>query len=264
MVSNCTVLSGLLMPWCAFGVWILDRGSSAGDEPLTQAKPAVQHARDDSSNETSLVSWDSAKRRSIERAWVAKRASSDVRADDPSDIGTALLADLLKKELAKYELRQLAASFASLHADDEFGHALRDATIDVFLESADREGLVILLAANCPSRVFGQHDIEFYIVQFAKGMNDSVLILGEAYSKASSPVVRGKIADAVRRGFSGSAVRGTDDDRFVKNAMQWYSHNKDRLTLNGAYSLNAATGGGYDYKQNPLFKMKRDVKKGPE
>ncbi|MGO8688442.1 MAG: hypothetical protein ACLQLG_02320, partial [Thermoguttaceae bacterium] len=78
-------------------------------------------------------------------------------------------------------------------------------------------------------------------------LKDPILILGEAYAQCRIPKVRRTIANAVRRDFSGSGVRGKDDAEFVKNARRWYEEEKEHLVVLERWpSPNMFSLGPYD------------------
>ena len=88
-----------------------------------------------------------------------------------------------------------------------------------------------------------------------KELKDPILILGEAYARCKDTRDRKVIATAVRHAFMALGVKGKDDAEFVKNAMQWYSQNKDRLELDWMYADNDRSFGP-SYDKRPLFKIK--------
>ena len=78
-------------------------------------------------------------------------------------------------------------------------------------------------------------------------------MLGEAYAKCKIPETRQAIADAARRAFAGSGIRGKDDREFIENCMGWYDANKGHLEVNWHYGERSTTHNGHDYDTNPLF-----------
>jgi hypothetical protein len=253
MVRNQIVSIMLLACSHLLAGWIVEGGDAMAEEPTKLSKTAPISAS--SGGEKVVAFWESPKLRSMEKAWLKWREVAATRPHSPYGFGMEHLAGLLKNELSQQELHALAASFETMPCDTRFQETLLDATIFICLEAGDRKGLVTLLAANCPLLVCGLYHIEYFIMDCGKKMDDKVVILGEAYSRARKPETRRAIATAVRRGFYGLGVRGRDDDELVKNAMQWYRENKDRVTFNGRYVLNAVSTGS-DYRENPLFKMK--------
>jgi formylglycine-generating enzyme required for sulfatase activity len=123
----------------------------------------------------------------------------------------------------------------------------------IFLKDGDRDSLVTLFSTRLPSR-YHFMDIEDLVVRCGTKLKDPVLVLGDAYAKCQVPEVRLQIAQAIRRGFKGSGIRGNDDAEFVKNAMQWYEREKDHLAFNPEYSYNRGQGDGYI--KRPLFVRK--------
>ena len=121
----------------------------------------------------------------------------------------------------------------------------------VFLKEGDRDSLVTLFSTRFPSR-YHFMEIENLLVRHGEKLKDPVLVLGDAYAKAQIPEVRQAIAQAVRRGFKGSGIRGNDDADFVNNAMQWYAREKDHLVFNEEYG-GLQTLDVHFYLEHPLF-----------
>jgi hypothetical protein len=202
------------------------------------------------------VSWDSREMKELERLCrIEPKKGND-------DSMVARLSKLLPQRFSKQQLHELAASCATMPAiskeRSDFSQYLLNAMVINFVDAGDRDGLVTLLSTRCPRQIAWDDDIEFYLVLAGKNLKDPILVLGEAYSKATDVETRKEIAEAVRHAFTGSGVRGKDDAEFVANAMQWYTRNKDELTLNKAYWLNIGAGPlpPPKYEEHPLFKKK--------
>ena len=215
-------------------------------------KPPVQEPVKTPTGE-GKVSWNSARLAAVEK----------LSKDKPLD-------EILKKQFTKKELHELAASCASMPIPEEdrsdFADILLKSMVHVFSLSGDREGLVTLLSNRCPPWVGWRDNIEWFLALRNKELKDPILILGEAYSNCKVSEVRKVIATAVRRGFVGLGVKGKDDAEFVRNAMQWYSQNKDHLEVNMEYGRNF--GGvpmpdNLTYEKRPLFTIKPS-KDGPK
>jgi hypothetical protein len=93
---------------------------------------------------------------------------------------------------------------------------------------------------------------------------DPILILTDAYDKATDGAVRRDIAMAIRHAFTGLGVTGKNDSEFVKNAVGWYVEHRDRLEFNLDYTQNSIAAGFFDYETNPLFVLRPAEKKGLE
>ena len=136
---------------------------------------------------------------------------SKVNARDRAEQEQNALLDILNKGFSRDELHHLAASFATLPVDPErwgdFERKLIWATIDSFLESGDRIGLVLVLSLRCPRRICW-HDIEYYLALFRKKFKEPITALGEAYAKCKIPETRQAIADAARTHVHGFRCRG--------------------------------------------------------
>ena len=170
------------------------------------------------------------------------------------------IGDLLKKRLSHREMSELAATCDTLPVAvkdwTDFELSLMLEMTWVFLKDADRDSLVTLFSNRFP-QCYDFPDIEDLLVLHGAKLKDPVLILGDAYSKCRVPEVRLQIAQAIRRGFKGSGIRGNDDADFIKNAMQWYQREKDSLAYNPEYGYNRdAPGSGGQYIRHPLFRRK--------
>jgi len=181
---------------------------------------------------------------------------SKVDPEDRLEEQMLALEGMLRREFSQDELHRLAASFVTLPVDpkkwSDFQSKLVCATIDCFLDSGDRGGLTVLLAVRCPRRAI-RLDIEDRLAVSARTFKDPITVLGEAYAKSKIPETRQAIAEAARRAFTGSGIRGKDDGEFIENAMRWYRANKRRLEVNWHYGERSTSHNGEDYDTNPLF-----------
>jgi hypothetical protein len=233
------------------------------------------------------VSWDSPRmRKVIAQGEREERNRSSVEKISPGQrysAGSEFFFAALKKEFSKEELHRLAASCATMpvyvRKQTQFQYDLLVHLVAMFADSGDREGLVILLSSQCPPRDIYDHNIEEFVASVgedvrncgvvveAKTMTDPILIFGGAYERCKVPEVRGAIAAAVRRAFTGLGVTGENDADFVRNAMKFYEQNKDQLVLNqwypsfySRYEWSAVHGKTYIVEEEcikqPLFKWK--------
>jgi hypothetical protein len=164
----------------------------------------------------------------------------------PQDVPPASLRDvsaLLEKQYSTAQLHELAASFASVPSKlKDWSNCqclLRESLLGLFLKNGDHDGLVTLLALHCFQQVYFETDIEVFIVLHGEKLNDPILVLGDAYKKSTSSDVRRDIAEAVRRGFSGSGITGRDDSELVSNAMAWYGVTVTYNVISWNYKLTA-------------------------
>ena len=144
---------------------------------------------------------------------------------------------VLERSLSKGDMRRLAATCDMVplrpREQSEFQWEVLCYMIRAFVESGDREGLSHCFAAFSQRNDFADRAHRVYLAYWGnKGLKDPVLVLSEAYSRCRIPETRREIANAVRRSFTGSGIRGKDDAEFVRNAMQWYEKEKPYLTLN--------------------------------
>jgi hypothetical protein len=195
------------------------------------------------------LSWDSPRMVVLEKEW----KSLDTRhgAHKPGEEAMAEIdrinnaqVSLLRKSLSVEDLRQLAASSSTLKAKTSDRRAFVDSVVGhivvEFLASGDHDNLVMLFANAFP-RYVGWYDIEFVLAAGNKKLKEPIRILGEAYEKCRVPQIRVEIAAAVRRAFTNSGVLAKEDADFVRNAMQWYDHNKGHLAVNPYYCLKATS-----------------------
>ena len=205
-----------------------------------------------------MLSWVSPKVLEVKKDFESLRASF-TEPSTQSNYGerATKISDLLRKRLSHQEMSELAATCDKLPVSEKdwsgFERCLILEMASVFLKEGDRDSLVALFSTRFPSR-YHFMDIEDLVVRHGTKLKDPVLILGDAYSKCQVPEVRLQIAQAIRRGFKGSGIRGNDDADFVKNAMQWYEREKDQLVFNPAYCYNRSQGDGYI--KRPLFVRK--------
>ena len=205
--------------------------------------------------ENSKLSWDSPKVQQLKQDWGALGASF-VDPTTKSNYGerAGKLDDLLRNRLTHQEMRELADTCRTLPAEPQgFEYHLREFMVETFVTAGDRDSLVAVFSTRFPA-CYHLSDIEDFLVRHGEKLKDPILILGEAYSKAKLPDVRREIAQAVRRSFKGSGIRGDDDTDFVVQAMQWYEREKNDLAFNPDYATNQSFS--HDYFKNPLFKRK--------
>ena len=97
------------------------------------------------------------------------------------------LRGILDKGLSRDELHQLAASFATLPVDPDrwgdFERKLVWATIESFLSSGDRNGLVLILSLRCPRRI-AWLNTEHYLAVFGSTFKDPITVLGKRTQSA--------------------------------------------------------------------------------
>lgn len=208
--------------------------------------------------ENGKLSWDSAKVVEVKKEYDTLIASLSEPSNKSNYEKRAIkVSDFLRKHFSHQEMSDLAAMCGMVPVDEKdwsgFEWYLILEMASVFLKDGDRNSLVTLFSTRFPSR-FHFMDIEDMVVRHGTKLKDPVLILGDAYSKCQVPEVRLKIAQAIRRGFKGSGIRGNDDADFVTNAMRWYEREKDHLAFNPAYCYNR--GHGTDYLKCPLFVRK--------
>jgi hypothetical protein len=222
-----------------------------------------------------VTSWDSPRLAKIEKQWrslrdTAKKMSDRERTAKYGEKYEGLdeaLAAIIERNISKDDMRRLVASCDSLgvRAKDrsEFQNAVLSSMVWVLAGTGDRDSLVRLLSTRCPVTVFPRTDIEFVLVMRGeRTLKYPILILGEAFGRCKNPIVRRQLADAVRRGFRGYDIAGKDDADFVKNAMKWYEENKDKLTVNGYYFVNADAGGEEAYERHLEINVK--LSRGPK
>jgi hypothetical protein len=152
---------------------------------------------------------------------------------------TDALYHIIKDNLSLGDLRQLARTCGTLPTDEyHWSYFTRDVfsyMIDSLVDSGDRDTVLVALSKRCPDCIWYHDFVESYLAQSGARLKDPVPLLGEAYSRCRDPEVRHHIAAAVRRGFTGSGVRGKDDAEFVRNAMQWYKKESGHLMRNPRY-----------------------------
>jgi hypothetical protein len=193
--------------------------------------------------EEDQIAWSSPKMRELEKRW---RSLQHAFYKTPGAAGKTEWGEFqdtvdrfFRKSLSDRELRKLAGS-AGTAPEGRFANDTLDFMARRFVDSGDRDSLLKLLSARCPERVGGgaYNEIEFYLVHWGNRLKDPILILGEAYSQCQVPATRRAIARAVRRGFGGLGVTGTDDADYVRNATQWYQREKGHLAVNPNYWRN--------------------------
>jgi hypothetical protein len=202
------------------------------------------------------VSWQSPRMRAIEQEYDAlweldSKKQSEPRAEGKRIYGETVQActRLFKARLSYDDLRQLAVSCDTLPLRFQdrrggFDAAVLEFMVQCFVAMGDRDALVTLLSTRFLDHIGWTLRIEQYLVgqesllQDFRGnrLKDSILILGEAYSKCKTPEVRHEIAVAVRRAFAQLGIEGADDAEFVANAMRWYQAESEHLVVNDKYS----------------------------
>ncbi|HUY90592.1 MAG TPA: hypothetical protein VMV10_17775 [Pirellulales bacterium] len=160
-------------------------------------------------------------------------------------------------QLTADEVRKLAAAADELPAEiEEFGFTADALAFLVkrLTEMEERERLVELLATRCPTWVRWPTHIEYHLASQGERFEQPILILGDAYSRCKSQQTRKALIAAVRRGFRGYEIEGSDDAEYVKNAMQWYLKNGSDLEFNYLYVTNDSA-----YPVHPLFVEKGEA-----
>ncbi len=98
--------------------------------------------------------------------------------------------ELLGKRLSHQEMSDLAATCGTLPLDEDkwsrFDRALILEMTWVFLSTGDRDSLVTLFSTRFPS-TYHFTDIEGLLVLHGGKIKDSVLVLGDAYSRCPCP-----------------------------------------------------------------------------
>jgi len=211
-----------------------------GDRGMHEVKKPAQSVPSPSQN-VSAVSWDSPRLREVDRK-LNSMGFEKIDARDRSEDEQRALVGILDHGFSRDELHQLASSFSTLPVDPKhWGNSetkLVSATIESFLRSGDRDGLVLVLSLRCP-RFVGWTDIEHFVALFGKDCKDPITVFGKAYAKCKVPETRQAKAAAVRRAFGPSGVLGKDDREFVENAMRWYEANKGHLEVDWRYRNRA-------------------------
>jgi len=212
-VFELTLMAGLSCTSSA-SAQLGDHGMQAAERPAKNENGPTHRS--------ATISWDSPRLRKIDQK-LAAMGFSEVDARDRAELEQRALVAILRQELSRDELHELATSFATLpvHPDhsDEFQSKLVLATINRLLESGDRSGLGLVLSLRCPTWV-GPVEIERYLTLFSEKFRDPITVLGEAHAKSKIPEARNAIAAACRRAFTASGVQGKDDQEFVRNAMR--------------------------------------------
>jgi hypothetical protein len=260
-------------------VFMAPRARSAPDAPdphketqSTQAEGSSQKAKEAMKAKES-ISWGSPRVRLLEREWTLldfryryRRSEEGTDASDAIDRIRSARRKLLKENFHLEDMRALATSADALpiERDDrtEFTNELLSHVVLGLLASGDRARLVTLLSTRFPNRIGPYLDTETGLVLLGTKLKDPILVLEEAYTKSKVPEVRRDIATAVRHGFMALGVHGKGDADVVKNAMDWYRRNKDRIDVNRRYAHNASDiNGFYEYRTNPLFTLREAKKK---
>jgi len=207
--------------------------------------------------EPPVTSWTCDRMLEVQKEWKTLHDSFDDRwTKENYTERTSKLQGVLKKRLSPQDMAVLAATATAAHENtwSEFDRSAMEVLFEAFVTSGDRESLVTLLSNRCASE-YDFMFVEGHLVhKRAKKLKDSVLVLGEAYSRGQDPQVRKTIAEAVRRGFKGLGIRGNDDADFVERAMGWYREHRDQLIVNPEYG--AITIRMSNHFEQPLFKWK--------
>jgi hypothetical protein len=104
------------------------------------------------------------------------------------------------------------------------------AIFDLLGATADREGLVALLASHYPSRLLpGGRPVEAYVASLGV---EEILIATDTYDKG--PTFRRDVEWAVSRGFSEAAVVGKKDVALVKSTLEWFNRHRGQPRLSAA------------------------------
>ena len=203
------------------------------------------------------LSWDSPKMRQIKAEWQSLQQTYDRNPEKiPGKYGKIKYGNLLRmcdrllrKRLSDQDLRELTSSCHTLpirDADrDFFDNEVLGFMVRAFVATGDRDSLVKLLSTRGTRSVVGGWltPVEYYLASQA-GRNlgfrlvklkDPILVLGDAYAECSIPEVREELAFAAHRGFDGLGISGKDEADFIRNAMQWYTTEKDRVVANSSY-----------------------------
>jgi hypothetical protein len=191
--------------------------------------------------EDTVTSWDSPKVLKVKKEWIALwemyvKTPKKLPGRHPYDTVTEMQEKLLRNSLSDADMRNLAATCGSLPIRfrdwGEFERATMEFAVDVFLYSGDRGSLVRLFSTRFPLRV-GTFTIEEYLASFGRGrLADPILVLAEAYSRSRIPETRAYIAAAMRRAFGGVGRQGISDADFVKDSVEWYRKEENRLVFN--------------------------------
>jgi hypothetical protein len=194
---------------------------------LTEVDAADRANNSSRKEERVIVSWDSPKLSRMEELWRAKGVPAGTGPNEVPFVRVRRLEEMLKHDLSKEYLRELAASFATMPDEDhrtEFAGMLVCAMVELFVTSGDREGLVTLLAARYPSLVFPGYYTEHYVV--STGGGNPTLTVIDAY-KPNSPSFRHDVEWALSHGFSKTAVTDKEDTALVETCVNWLNAHKD-------------------------------------
>lgn len=193
----------------------------------------------------------------MDTIWKSTPLPSDVLQKNKPGKRIQQLVDILRTELSKDEIRELAASYATMPtcgAVRRGQDAMLQAVVVILVDWGAEDDLVQLLSCQVPEKIYEYTDLEYYLVVQGKKFTDPILILDRAYFLATSREVRHDIAAAFRRAFSGLGISKALDDKYVLAAGQWYFEHKDNLVVRLEYASNAIGGGDYD--DLPLFGIK--------
>jgi hypothetical protein len=109
----------------------------------------------------------------------------------------------------------------------------------------DRDHLTLLLSIRCPRHLSWFLPIEFYVA--TRGPEpDPILIIFDAYRRATNARTRATLVEAARDGFQKIVGNGTSDDKFLEKCRKWYLQNGRSMEISARYGKAA----GYD---SPLF-----------
>jgi hypothetical protein len=213
-------------------------GLSAGfAEPPAAKQPAPPRSdrqNVEASNKPGVI-WGGPQLRRIESEWSKMTVPPGTMPRSVQPVRVWQLKGLIDKNVPKQEMPGLIASLRNVPTDQEkqteFQWMFVLALENLLIDRGDRDNLVALFSTHFTSRMLGA-TTETVLVVEGKKMKDPILVLGEAFDRSKEPVIRKRIATAVHQSFDGNAVKGENDEPFVKNAMKWYQDNKSRLVLN--------------------------------
>jgi len=103
--------------------------------------------------------------------------------------------------------------------------------------SGDRQGLVEVLAIDCPKLLGIQMTIEFELVLNQAHLQRSVEVLCDAFDRCVDDSNRSMIIAALRRGFEPMGIVQKDDKSFARECRQWLSALDYTWVANPEYGL---------------------------
>lgn len=105
------------------------------------------------------------------------------------------------------------------------------------IDSGDRQGLVEVLAIDCPKRLGIQTTIEFELAINGGQLSRSVETLCDAFDLCVNDSNRSMIIAALRRGFEPMGIVQKDDKDFARECRQWLSALDYTWVANPEYGL---------------------------